>query len=144
MPRRKARHRNTFRRKFQPTYNLQSHRTIVKYLRRITKDRDYLHADVDAFEQRPLDNLYGPIQIMHALSPEVLAAQEAETMRRLNALSEEFRARRPAEETNKTPPSPHDAHAPLNSPTQDDWPTVPEPNPGNSDAEPPRPRALYL
>ena len=86
MPRRKARHRNTFRRKFQPTYNLQSHRTIVKYLRRITKDRDYLHADVDAFEQRPLDNLYGPIQIMHALSPEVLAAQEAETMRRLNAL----------------------------------------------------------
>ena len=144
MPRRTARHRNTFRRKFQPTYHLQSHRTIVKYLRRITKDRDYLHADVDAFEQRPLDNLYGPIQIMHALSPEVLAAQEAETMRRLNALSEEFRARQPAAETGKTPPPRHDAHAPLNSPTQDGSPEAPEPSPGNSAEAPPRPRVLYL
>ncbi|MDF1808039.1 hypothetical protein, partial [Hyphomonas sp.] len=66
---------------------------------------------MDAFEQRPLDNHYGSIQIMHALSPDLLAAQEAETMRRLNALSEEFRACRPAGETGKTPPSPHDAHA---------------------------------
>ena len=144
MPRRKARHRNTFRRKFQPTYNLQSHRTIVKYLRRITKNHDYLHAEVDAFEQRPLENLYGPIQIMHALSPDVLAEEEAETMRRLNALSEEFRARQPAAETGKTPPPRHDAHAPLNSPTQDGSPEAPEPSPGNSAEAPPRPRVLYL
>jgi hypothetical protein len=144
MPRRKARHRNTFRRKFQPTYHLQSHRTIVKYLRRITKNHDYLHAEVDAFEQRPLDNLYGPIQIMHALSPEVLAAQEAEVMSRLNEMAEKLRPRQGGEETDRTPLPRHDAHAPLNSPTQDDWPMIPEPSPGNSDAEPPRPRALYL
>ena len=144
MPTRKARHRNTFRRKFQPTYHLQSHRCILKYLRRITKNRQDLHAQVDDFETRPLENLYGPIQIMRALSPEVLAAEKAEIMRRFNVLAEEFRESKAAAERCKMLLSPHDAHAPGNSLTQDGWLQGPEPSPGNSGEAPPRPRALYL
>lgn len=140
MPRRKGRHRNTFRRKFQPTYHLQSHRTIVKYLRRITRGWDGLQSDVDAFEQDPLDNLYVPIQIMYEVSPEA----QAETLRRLEALSADLRARQADEETGRMRPTPHDGHAPANSPIQADWPEAPEPSPGNSGEAPPRPRVLCL
>ena len=140
MPRRKGRHRNTFRRKFQPTYHLQSHRTIVKYLRRITRGWDGLQSDVDAFEQDPLDNLYVPIQIMYEVSPEA----QAETLRRLEALSADLRARQADEETGRMRPPPHDGHAPANSPIQADWPEAPEPSPGNSGEAPPRPRVLCL
>ena len=93
MPRRKARHRNTFRVKFQRTYNLQSFRTVVKYLRRITKNYPYLHADVDTFEEDPLNNLYTPLSVMQSLHPDLLAEAYAEDMRRLEAMAEELRAK---------------------------------------------------
>jgi len=144
MPRRKARHRNTFRVKFQRTYHLQSFRTVVKYLRRITKNYSCLHADVDAFEENPLDSLYTPLQIMRSLDPELLAEAYAEDMRRLEAMAEELRARMTDEERDRMRQSLHDGHALQNSQTQDDWPPAPEPSPENSGEAPPRPRVLYL
>ena len=144
MPRRKARHRNTFRVKFQRTYHLQSFRTVVKYLRRITKNYPYLHADVDTFEEDPLNNLYTPLSVMQSLHPDLLAEAYAEDMRRLEAMAEELRAKMTVEEKDRMHQSLHDAHEPLNSQTQDDWPQAPEPSPENSGEAPPRPRVLYL
>lgn len=65
---------------------------------------------------------------------------EAQIGQRLEKLARMLRAA----EKGKTPQSPHDAHAPLNSPTPAGAPPAPAPSAGNCGEEPPRPRALYL
>ncbi len=144
MPRRKARHRNSFGVSRLPVLHLQSHRTIVRHLRRLVAGKPWLDPIVDAFETDPTHNLHVPNQLIWESGPEAEAEAEAETMRRLEELSASLRKSLSGAGTDKTPLPPHDAHAPRNSLTQTDLPPAPEPSPGNSGEAPPRPRALYL
>ncbi len=91
----------------------------------------------DAYEREEKDPRE---EIAYVLSEEY-AEMQRDREASLRRLEEHFR---PAEETGRTPPPRHDAHAPLNSPTPDGSPEAPEPSPGNSAEAPPRPRVLYL